>query len=327
MRQYLDLTSWILLFFFAPFTVLILLSQNTIPGDFFYPVKRGLENMILVAASVSPTTRVAFRTDLTQRRFSEAQQLVALKADTTAFSEFVSDVSTTQEDLSALSSSKDKIENSDKLLAKIDEYQVQLSQVQTQVQIAQAQAPQAQAPPATASQLTQGRVCIQVITYGRNPNTGVCQAFSTPCDVPTGWASCEPSSAGQPTPTPTPTQGPTSAPPQPTPASAIVTPAPVTPTTQTSPPSVQPTSTPPPLTPNVVTVIASNPQKAEQVKTKIADTKEELEKIKVKIKKEKEDTQVKEKIKEEQQQLKEQIKKQEGENKERRNEPTPTPHK
>lgn len=138
MRQYLDLTSWILLFFFAPFTVLILLSQNSLPGDFFYPVKRGLENIILAAASVSPTTKVAFRTGLTQTRFTEAQKLLITKADTTAFNDFVTEVSSTQKELSTVSNSQDKIQNADKIIAKIEEYQTQLIQTQNQVQIAQA---------------------------------------------------------------------------------------------------------------------------------------------------------------------------------------------
>lgn len=31
--------------------------------------------------------------------------------------------------------------------------------------------------------------CIQVITYGKHPGTGECEAFPTPCDVPQGWES------------------------------------------------------------------------------------------------------------------------------------------
>lgn len=32
-----------------------------------------------------------------------------------------------------------------------------------------------------------GRVCIQVITPARNPGTGECKEFPTPCDVPKDW--------------------------------------------------------------------------------------------------------------------------------------------
>lgn len=153
MRQYLDLTTWIVLFALLPVTVLILLSQNTIPGDLFYPIKRSMENVILAAASVSPSTKVAFRTDLTQRRFSEAQQLLVSKGDTAAYNDFVTEVSSAQLDSSALSNPKDKLESSDKLIAKIDEYQTQLTQVQNQVQIAQATQPGQQTQP-TSTPLT-----------------------------------------------------------------------------------------------------------------------------------------------------------------------------
>lgn len=32
-----------------------------------------------------------------------------------------------------------------------------------------------------------GRVCIQVITPARSPQSGECKEFPTPCDVPEGW--------------------------------------------------------------------------------------------------------------------------------------------
>lgn len=286
MRKYLDLTSWILLFFFAPFTVLILLSQNSIPGDFFYPVKRGLENIILVTASVSPTTKVAFRTDFTQRRFTEAQQLLVLRADTTGFSDLVTEVSSTQQELSTVSNSQDKIQNADKIIAKIEEYQVQLSQTQNQVQIAQG------------------------LSTPVSPGSQAGSSFQSPPpqEGPSGFQS-QSNPPVQQVPTPTPSQpGQTPQPiQQPVQNQPIATPPPAAPTN---------IPTPQPLTPKVTNEIANNPQKAEEVKEKIKDTNEHLEKIKEKVKKEKETAQVEEKIKEEQQKLKEQIK----------NAPTATPH-
>jgi len=58
--------------------------------------------------------------------------------------------------------------------------------------------------PAAGPQAT----CPQIITYAKDPTTGVCQQFPTPCDVPPGWIvvpSCEEVS---PTPTPTPIEVP-----------------------------------------------------------------------------------------------------------------------
>lgn len=31
-------------------------------------------------------------------------------------------------------------------------------------------------------------ICAQVIQYAENNDTGECQAYPTPCDVPTGWS-------------------------------------------------------------------------------------------------------------------------------------------
>lgn len=37
------------------------------------------------------------------------------------------------------------------------------------------------------TEIDEERVCIQLITYARNKNTGECREFPTPCDVPRGW--------------------------------------------------------------------------------------------------------------------------------------------
>ncbi len=251
--------------------------------------------MILVAASVSPTTRVAFRTDLTGRRFSEAQQLLVTRADTAAFSDFIGEVNSTQQDLSRLSNSQDKIKNADKLIAAIDQYQIQLSQAQNQVLVAQGSQ---QAPtPTTAvlvpgSQTPEKNVCVQVITYARNPNNGTCQSFSTPCDVPDGWQSCSLVGSSQPTPVSAPSQGPSA------PSS--------TPTIPTAQPFQAP-SPAPSLAPTVSNEIATNVAKREEVKNTISNTKEELQKIKEKLQKDREEEETKQKIKEEQDKLKQNI--------------------
>lgn len=48
-------------------------------------------------------------------------------------------------------------------------------------------------------------VCIQVITPAKNPQTGECKEFPTPCDVPTGWQTIQ-SCNSTPTACPTPPQ-------------------------------------------------------------------------------------------------------------------------
>lgn len=105
-----------------------------------------MENVILAGASFSPATKVAFRTDLTERRFKETERLLLFQGETGSLAEFVGDVQIVQEELFQLSSFEDKKELSDKLIAKIDEYEVKLAQVQTRVEQAPAAAEPAQTP-------------------------------------------------------------------------------------------------------------------------------------------------------------------------------------
>lgn len=130
-RKIFNTSSWLVLFAFLPITVLILLSQNTIPGDLFYPVKRGLEGAVLATASVNPATRVAFRTDLTERRFDEAEKLLA-RADTAGLNGFIEEIQTTQQEVSTLLNISSKQELTDKLVKQIDAYQNKLDKAQAQ---------------------------------------------------------------------------------------------------------------------------------------------------------------------------------------------------
>lgn len=57
-------------------TVLILASQNAIPGDSTYLIKRKLEDGIIVVASLHPSTRAMFHVGFSQRRFKEAVAVI-----------------------------------------------------------------------------------------------------------------------------------------------------------------------------------------------------------------------------------------------------------
>lgn len=133
-RKFFNLSSWIILFALAPLTVLIFLSQDSIPGDLFYPVKRNLENVILAAASVSPATRAAFRTDLTEIRFKEAQSLVISKSNASGLSTFIDEVQSTQLEVTNLTSDTERKKAEEKLISKIEEYQNGLSTLQAKTE-------------------------------------------------------------------------------------------------------------------------------------------------------------------------------------------------
>ncbi|MFA7245512.1 MAG: phosphoenolpyruvate synthase [Candidatus Magasanikbacteria bacterium] len=48
--------------------------------------------------------------------------------------------------------------------------------------------------PLTHWDVLEKRICVQMITYAKQGEAGSCQAFPTPCDVPSGWQVCNSSS-------------------------------------------------------------------------------------------------------------------------------------
>ncbi len=50
---------------------------------------------------------------------------------------------------------------------------------------------QPQPVPSTTQEKPSGTACIQVVTPAKDPQTGLCKQFPTPCDVPAGWVKCE----------------------------------------------------------------------------------------------------------------------------------------
>jgi len=45
--------------------------------------------------------------------------------------------------------------------------------------------------PLTHWDVREKRVCVQMMTYARQAEGTICQAFPTPCDVPEGWNVCD----------------------------------------------------------------------------------------------------------------------------------------
>lgn len=161
MKKYIDLTSWVLLFAMAPFTILVLLSQNTGPGDLFYPVKRGMENVILAGASVNPAVKVAFRTGLTEQRYKEAEKLLLVQADTQGLENLAQELASAEEELLKVSSPEQRKVASENLIAKIEQYDKGLAQVELRIEQAPTTQPTVEQPsgpqftPTVAPQPTQ----------------------------------------------------------------------------------------------------------------------------------------------------------------------------
>lgn len=74
-RFFSVLTLLVALLLFPPST-LALISNNAVPGDVTYPIKRKLEDFILLVASVHPTTKAWFSVEQSNRRYKEVAILL-----------------------------------------------------------------------------------------------------------------------------------------------------------------------------------------------------------------------------------------------------------
>lgn len=90
-----------------PPAVLAFISQNAIPGESLYPVKRKLEQGLLLIAATHPNTKALFSTNLSSRRFNETKVLIA-KGDSekaiTSVDELVIQTSTTTSEIKKIPS-------------------------------------------------------------------------------------------------------------------------------------------------------------------------------------------------------------------------------
>lgn len=112
-------------------TSLVLASQDAIPGDLTYPLKRQLENITIQLASLNPKTAAIFSADLSKRRFSEAAALLGRGKD--ASETLVELIVQTQQAAVVIDQVKDG-ETKKKLLAdlsqKIENYNQNLTKIE-----------------------------------------------------------------------------------------------------------------------------------------------------------------------------------------------------
>lgn len=115
-------------------TGLVLVSQNAIPGDSNYSIKRSLEKVILSIASLHPSTKAYFHADLMNRRYKEAVALIEKGANASeSLQELVAQTGTAAQVASALTDNKQKGQYIDQLSKSIDQYEIKLAQIENTV--------------------------------------------------------------------------------------------------------------------------------------------------------------------------------------------------
>lgn len=124
-----------MLLLFPP-TVLALISNNAVPGDSTYPIKRKLEDGVLIGASLTPGTKAMFATNRSNRRFDETKILIA-KGNQDAnesLDELVSQTAIAAAQIEEVKDPVQKEELKQQLTELIQKYNQSLNQIQEQVE-------------------------------------------------------------------------------------------------------------------------------------------------------------------------------------------------
>ena len=113
-----------------PPSALALISNNAVPGDTIYPLKRVLENGIIVLASVNPTTKAWFATARSDRRFEEYEILVGQgKSTDESLNELVAQADVAASQIAEVSDSTQKATLIEKLSGSLEKYDSTLKQL------------------------------------------------------------------------------------------------------------------------------------------------------------------------------------------------------
>ncbi|MCL5675812.1 MAG: hypothetical protein M1120_01655 [Patescibacteria group bacterium] len=125
--------SWIILLVLAIPSFLVLASWNSLPGDFMYPVKRGMEDLLLAAVSSSQDLTAKLSVQYSERRFVEATSLIAEKHSVVGLSYFEQQVQATQEKIQNTTDPKTQQNLKNQLVSNLQTYNQQLEETKTQV--------------------------------------------------------------------------------------------------------------------------------------------------------------------------------------------------
>lgn len=112
-------------------TGLVLASQDALPGDSTYPLKRKLENVVIQLSSRHPVTQAYFGSDLSKRRFKEAVALIKRGDNASgSLNELVDQTQSAADSMKGISDSRLRKQMAANFSNQIDDYQKSLIQIE-----------------------------------------------------------------------------------------------------------------------------------------------------------------------------------------------------
>jgi len=233
--------SLIFVLLFIPATTLGYFAEKSIPGQSLYPVKRGIESMVLVLQSISPYGKSLYYQTLATKRVDETNVLIAQAEASGDYSDSISESDTTLNDMvssiqqsaettKTITNPEQKKKAQQQLATSIQKYQSQLTQMHyvieqhnstptatpTPTPVTTA-ATHAETPTPTPSpsdntaaaalqdQINQTQQDLQNITDSLEKNDNIVAPSPTPTPTATPTPTSTPTPTPKPHPTPTPT--------------------------------------------------------------------------------------------------------------------------
>lgn len=170
-----------------PPAALAVVSNNALPGQPTYPIKRALEKGILAVASINPTTKAWFSINVSGRRLNEATALIASGQNATdSLDELVSQTNLAAQQIQQVDNINQKQQLAADLSSSIQKYKQKLQTADVKIQTTQtaiATKPSSTTAPATGAP-TKTDVQVPQILASPTP-AAVHQAKPTPSVAPT----------------------------------------------------------------------------------------------------------------------------------------------
>ncbi|HKY74299.1 MAG TPA: hypothetical protein VJ246_03245 [Patescibacteria group bacterium] len=211
MKKAIDIILWSTTSFLLIPSGLILISWNALPGQQMYRVKVGLEKTLL-AVLPSSVLQSSMQVRFTERRFDEAEQLLATNLATTGLNNLDQQVLETQRSIQYLDNPADQAKAADQYiqtLRKVSTKLAQRQQTMTPQQLAQQQYAAGQTPEQQFQQDQTGGTTTVINNYYYYPTPVPQQTAQGTSTSPSQTGSKSPGKTSQPAAASAPTQAPT----------------------------------------------------------------------------------------------------------------------
>ena len=204
-RIFSFLTVILAIVLFPP-AALAFISNNAVPGDRTYPIKRSLEGVILTVVSVHPFSKAWFSVERSNRRFDESITLITEKKNDKVEPTLKELVAQTRDAANEIISIKDPVVKKEKikdLRENIQKYDEKLKEIEQELQSqGAAEPPSQQVSPTPSPTLAPSPTQTQVVITPA-PTRAVSPA---PTLIPSPTVQPTPTIPAVPTPSPVPTQ-------------------------------------------------------------------------------------------------------------------------